>query len=387
MAGKTEELDDVLETGSEESGSDYLSMSDEDFLNAPEPTEVEDSGSDDTDTDADADTASEEEDTAAEDESEQETEDEAESDTEEEEEESKKDTPTPTDEADKEIKAKPEKSDIDYKAAYEQLTSTFKANGRDMQVNSVEEALTLMKMGANYNKKMVGLKPHLKVVKMLENEGLLENQETLSYLIDLHKKNPQAIQKFITESGVDPLTIDPEQKHEYTPSTYTVDDTELELDEVLSSIKDTPSYARTIHTVTNQMDAASKRLLLSQPRSIALINEHMENGIYDRIQSKIEHERTFGKLVGLSDIEAYKQVGDALYKAGAFNDVIKPTTQKDPVVVASTVPTSQPDNKLKDKKRAASPTKTTVTKQKPVDKDFNPLNLSDEEFEKFAATL
>lgn len=101
-------------------------------------------------------------------------------------------------------------SDIDYEAAYKQLTATFRANGKDIQVNSVEDAITLMKMGANYNKKMAGLKPNLRLMKMLENNNLLDESK-LTYLIDLDKKDPEAIKKFIKDSGVDPLDIDTEK--------------------------------------------------------------------------------------------------------------------------------------------------------------------------------
>jgi hypothetical protein len=49
--------------------------------------------------------------------------------------------------------------------------------------------------------------------------------------------------------------------------------------------------------------------------------------------------------------------------------------------VVSTKPMQVQDDKLKDKKRAAAPSKPAVTTQ--VAKDFNPLALSDEEFAKF----
>lgn len=385
------DIDNDDETTVEETdnadNSNYLDMSDEDFLNQEEPTLVQDDSTTTT-----TDVENEEEDTpnvAVEEEV-----DEDDSKEEQVPEATDKDVPA----ADKDkvaataktkvASAEEDTKAVDYKAMYEKLTAPFKANGRDMQVGNVDEAIHLMQMGANYNKKMAGLKPSLKILKMLENEGLLDESK-LTYLIDLDKKNPQAVQKFIQESGVDPLTIDPEQKIEYTPSSqYAVGDQQIELDEVLSNIKDTPSYARTIHAVTNQMDEPSKRLLLSQPRSIALINEHMSNGIYDRIMAQVEKDRVFGHLAGLSDIEAYQKVGDVLHKAGAFNDVVNPTTtHKEPVVVETTVPASQPDNKLKDKKRAASPTKATVAAKAPLPSDFNPLSMSDDEFEKFAATL
>ena len=63
---------------------------------------------------------------------------------------------------------------IDYKAEYERLTQSFKANGKEIAVANVDEAISLMQMGANYNKKMAALKPNLKLLKLLENNKLLD---------------------------------------------------------------------------------------------------------------------------------------------------------------------------------------------------------------------
>lgn len=52
-----------------------------------------------------------------------------------------------------------------------------------MQVNSVDEAIQLMQMGANYTRKMQELQPHRKTLLMLENNGLLDEGK-LSFLID-----------------------------------------------------------------------------------------------------------------------------------------------------------------------------------------------------------
>ena len=87
-----------------------------------------------------------------------------------------------------------------------------------------------MQMGANYNKKMAALKPNLKLLKLLENNGLL-SEEKLSFLIDLDKKNPDAITKLVKDSGLDPLEMDV-SKSDYKPNTYTVHDREVELDSV-----------------------------------------------------------------------------------------------------------------------------------------------------------
>jgi len=265
--------------------------------------------------------------------------------------------------------------ELDYKAEYEKLIAPFRANGKDIQVHNVSDAITLMQQGANYNKKMSGLKPNLKLMKMLENNELLDENK-LSFLIDLNKKNPEAVQKFIKDSGIDPLDIDTEKETEYTPSTYTVDDTEVELDAVLDEIRDTQSFNETIDVISNKWDASSKKVLLKEPKIISVINNHIANGIYGQISGVVENERMLGRLQGLSDLEAYKKVGDAIQSVGGFAGQA-PIQQEGQVPVT---PKAQDDPKLKDRKRAASSTKSAPSKK--VDPNFNPLSMSDEEFEK-----
>ncbi len=132
---------------------------------------------------------------------------------------------------------------FDYEAEYKRLLTPFKANGRDIAVNSVDDAIQLMQMGANYGKKMAGLKPNLKLMKLLENNGLL-SEEKLSYLIDLDKKSPEAISKLVKDSGLDPMDLDTDKASAYKQTTYTVDEREIELDTVLDDIQGTPTIAQ-----------------------------------------------------------------------------------------------------------------------------------------------
>lgn len=286
-----------------------------------------------------------------------------------------------------EAKAEPVEKDasaVDYKAAYEQLMAPFKANNREMKVDSVEEALTLMKMGANYNKKMAALKPNLKLLKMLENHDLLDEGK-LSYLIDLDKKHPAAVQKLMKDSGIDPLEVDLDKTTDYRPNTYTVNDNEMELDNVLEEIKHSKAYATTTDVISNKWDMPSKQVLLSNPSIIKIINDHVETGIYAQITAVVEKERMLGRLTGLSDIEAYKQVGDFLQAQNAFQpkqQVAAPAMKPSPI--ATPKPVKGPtEEELRNRKKAAGSTKASPSKQ--VSMDFNPLALSDEEFEKISS--
>lgn len=283
-----------------------------------------------------------------------------------------------TEESNEETEDKQPETSIDYEAEYKRILSPFKANGKEIQVSSIDDAITLMQMGANYNKKMAGLKPNLKLIKMLENHNLLDENK-LSYLIDLDKKDPNAISKLIKESGVDPLDIDTNEDSNYKPNTYTVDDKQVELDGILEEIRDTNSFNTTIDVISNKWDEASKRVLYDNPNIIKIINEHVNSGIYDQISSVVESEKMLGRLTGMSDIEAYKAVGDALNAQGKFNN---PANQQQ-VSNKSTV-TKKVDPKLKDRKKAASSTKGKPSSSK-VNDNFNPLSMSDEEFEKMAS--
>jgi hypothetical protein len=273
-----------------------------------------------------------------------------------------------------------EDSGIDYKAEYEKLLAPFKANCRDMTVESVEDAKALMQMGANYNKKMAALKPSLKILKLLENNGLL-SEEKLSYLIDLDKKDPAAISKLVKDSGMDPLDMSTDDKVEYTPKKYAVDDAEIELDTVLDELQGTPTYTRTLDVVSNKWDGPSKQVIANSPQILKVINNHMQSGIYDLIQTEVERERMFGRLNGLSDIEAYRQVGDAIQARGGFDHLGRQGQQtQTPPKVITPKPKVAEDDKLKDKRRAASSTKPAGPSKTVA--EFNPLALSDEEFSK-----
>lgn len=264
-------------------------------------------------------------------------------------------------------------STIDYEKSYKDVFQPLKANGKTIQVESPDDARQLMQMGLNYNKKMAALKPNLKVLKMLENNNLL-SEDKINKLIDLEKKNPDAIKQLVKDSGLDPMDIDPEEETNYTPNTYNVDDQEVALSETLNEIKDTEGYSTTLDVVSNKFDDASRKILYENPDIILEINKQVENGIYAQVSEVVEKERMFGRLKGLNDLQAYKAVGDALHEAGKFNK-----TEEKPKGEKVVKPSMSESERRRKKKAAISTGSTSSSKPKT---SFNPLNMSDEDFEK-----
>jgi hypothetical protein len=274
---------------------------------------------------------------------------------------------------------KKDESEVDFKSEYEKLMAPFKANGHEMKANNAEEARRLMQMGANYNKKMAALKPSLKTVKLLDKHGL-NDEGRLNHLIDLTRGDKGAIQKLLKDSGVDPLDLNSDEENEYRPNTYNVDDREIELDSVLESLQDTPTYNQTLDLVSNKWDDASKQIIANNPRVLEVLNDQMANGVYGRVSTEVERLRAFGQLSDVSDIDAYKTVGDRMAEEGKFADMAPKPTQTPEKPAARRAPAKREDPDIKQKKRAASSTRTKPASKQPS--DFNPLGMSDEEFEK-----
>ena len=360
-----------------------LSMSDEDFLNMMPPTfeppaEGLDNSGDNEDTTQEDEPTSLQEETQEEeqleeaDESDEPTEDDLSS-----EESDEDDEDADEQEKDEEVDVEEE---VDYEALHKQLLQPFKANGTEMSVNSVEEAHKLMQMGANYSKKMAALKPNLKLMKMLENNELLDENK-LSLLIDVASGNPEAISQLVRDNEIDPLTLNTSEENKYTPKNHTVGDHQVELDEVISRIQDTDSFSDTMEVVSSKWDESSKRDIASNPNQLEVINAHVSNGIYAKVQAEVDRIKVFGGLQGVSDFDAYKQVGEQLFKAGKITlDGTPPPTEK--IVVPTKPKAKKSDNLRKDKRKAASPVKNSG-KAKEKKFDFNPLAMTDEEFENF----
>ena len=286
------------------------------------------------------------------------------------------------------VEAKGTGTQINYEEEYKKILAPFKANGREIKVESLDDVKALMQMGANYSKKMEALKPNVKMMKMLEDNGFLDEQK-LNYLIDLGKQKPEAIARLIKDSKIEPLEIDLDQADRYSPTRRVVNEQRLLLDDVFEEIKDTPAFVRTVDVVTKELDEPSKKQIYNEPRIINIINTHIDNGIYDIVSKQVKREREFGRLEGLSDLQAYKVVGDAIEAKGGFEHILNPAKANNKANTAvqgksSTIKSgysTSSNEKVKQMKMSASSTKSVPGKSK---EDYNPLALSDEEFLKIA---
>jgi hypothetical protein len=275
----------------------------------------------------------------------------------------------------------------DYEAFYNTVMKPFKANGKMIELRSPDEAVRLMQMGANYGKRLQEIQPHLKTIKMLEKNNLLD-EGALSLLIDIHQKKPEAIKQIIKDSGIDPLDINTEDKTSYTPGNHSVSDAEIVFDNALKDIQSQEGGQETINVIAQTWDQQSKSLLWESPELLAVIQDQRVNGIYDQITAEIDRQKLLGTIPQNTPfIHAYKLAGDSLVETNRLvggDQGQKPTAQttvaepvRTPNVVATRAEAPKPPVANGEKARAASPSKTTPRTATVV---VNPLELSDEEY-------
>jgi len=264
----------------------------------------------------------------------------------------------------------------------------FKANGKEFVPESPDEVIRLAQQGANYVKKMSALKPNLRMMRMLENNGLLD-EEKLTFLIDLNSGNQEAIKKFLKEKSVDPMDIDIDEEPKYQPGNHQVSDTEIAFSNTLQDVMSTEGGPMTVQIIQNQWDDRSKEAVYADPSILPLINEQRRNGIYDRIVNEIDRRRILGTLTdGTPFLEAYRNIGTELHEAGKLipqEQAQAPAPQSQhrrPIASRPGHSRNSASAPNAAAARAASPARTSPKQPKP---EFDPLSMTDEEIMEMAS--
>ena len=280
-----------------------------------------------------------------------------------------------------------------YKSLYEKVMAPFKASGKTIQLKDPEEALELIKKGVDYTRKTMEIAADRKFLVMLE-KNQLKDEAKLSFLIDLANKNPEAITKLITDSGVDPLDIDTSAPSKYSPGNHSVSDDEIRFTETLTEVNSTPEGQQVVQRIFSGWDQASQGHMWKEPEAMRVLLAQKQSGVFDIVEGEVERRRLLGQIPATTSyLDAYRYVGLELGQAGAFNHLPAFQSQvaaaqhpaaNSPIATraASTVAKPAADPTV----RAAAPTRPTARiSSKPTIDDL--ADLSDEEFLKRFPTI
>jgi cell division protein ZapA (FtsZ GTPase activity inhibitor) len=267
---------------------------------------------------------------------------------------------------------------------YKLITKPIKANGKEFNIETPEEAMKLIQMGLNYNSKMTNLKPSRQIIKTLQQHNMLD-EESIGLAVDLMNGNKDAILRLLKDKKINPLELDIEAESSYKPTNKIASEQSVDFDDVIEGIKDSTYYNDTVQTVQG-WDKKSQTMVAADPKLISQLNAQMENGIYKQINGELTKRRAIGdsNLSGLSDLEAYVAVGRLLTQNGSL---VVPKAQEQSS-------TRQTGRKIQPKQNNQANPKTIIQKKaagvprskqpaKPSSgKEINPLSMSDADFDK-----
>lgn len=272
---------------------------------------------------------------------------------------------------------------VDVQEFHAKITAPFKANGKDYQISSPEEAISLMQKGLNYNAKMNGIKDYVSAGRMLEQHELLNKPEELAFLIDLYNKKPEAMAKLIKDSGIDAYELGEDKAEGYKPTPIQAPSENVyQLREIIAANKEDAHFNAMYADVTN-WDDTSQQAILNNPDTLLVLQAHKANGAYDTIMKRVNHAIDVqGSKVPVANL--YFQFGKEIYGngngGGNNNAQATHSTNNTPAKVTKTV-----DPKLAEKRKNLGGLKNTVksksTSQVSTAEEL--YSMSDEEFEQY----
>ena len=202
--------------------------------------------------------------------------------------------------------------DFDYKSAYLNLHKPIKADGKVVSIKGDDELLSLVQKGINYTSKSQKLSEQAKLAQMLENGGV--SKDDLPLLIDLHRRNPTAIQKYLQDAKVDPLDVDFDSPASYVPTSYESDPKEVTFREVVTDISSKTSGSEFIGQVT-KWDEPTKAQIWDEPNLLPILHEQYASGVYTKITEEMNRLKLVGKLEhNIPFLTAYQSVGQAMLR-------------------------------------------------------------------------
>ena len=284
------------------------------------------------------------------------------------------------DKKEKQPKLKPQAEEF-----YNVLTSPIKAGGKEITIRTPEEAVKLIQKGVDYSNKMAQLASARANQEMLKQHGL-DDPQKLSFLIDVSKGKPEAIQKLIQDLDIDPIDIDAYSESTYKPTNYAPSVEEQQIKDRIQRFKqENENGSEVINSLINSNDWDNESLdqVAIDETILPTILAHRNMGVYDMVVNEVARRRLLSQIPsGTRQLDAYNAVLVEMDSQGAFANLnIQGHQQQGSKPIASG-PRVQPKTtsnvaKVTQPKRTRNVAKPTL--------DYS--TMSDEEFLKLPAPV
>ena len=193
------------------------------------------------------------------------------------------------------------------------LTKPFKASGREVVFKDPQDILRLMQQGFDYQKKMAGFKPQKRIIKTLEQHGLLDEAK-LNQLIELSQGKPEAVAQFLKDRNIDTFELpDVEEKpHQY--GNYMVNEQQVEFEEKVNELRGT-SYGNAVLNFVNSLPDQDFTTVFNNQKILDDLSFHAQSGLLDDALNQLAADRAVGKVPSdMTPLDAYNAISGYLYQ-------------------------------------------------------------------------
>ena len=216
----------------------------------------------------------------------------------------------------------------DYKTLYQQIMSPFKANGKSYTPRTVEEARRLMQMGSGYNKKSQELNKQKRIIDSLIKAGI-KSDDDINHLIDIFNGDEAAIKKLIEKNNIDIIQVNESDGSVYKPGKNMESEESQKVFSVFDDLKVRDSWDK-VQNILENIDNESSARLYENPSLIKDIADHVDKGWFDVVQSELDRNNVFGQTSDIPFLDAYREMGEKLMKAGKLPGVSTPKKANSP---------------------------------------------------------
>lgn len=197
-----------------------------------------------------------------------------------------------------------------------QATTTkrkYKANGKEFEFTDqdiFDKFGQVFGQAMDYTKKMQAIAPYRTMISAIEDAKI--SKEDLNLAIEVLKGDKQATAALLKRTGVNALELDTEAVQDYQPKNYGRSETELNIQDVISSISGDPEASTTLSVLNSQWDTASVERFAKEPELIKELHLDIKSGVYAKVAPMAEAMKVFdnGRK---SDLDYYIAAGTKYY--------------------------------------------------------------------------
>lgn len=192
------------------------------------------------------------------------------------------------------------------------VTNTFKANGREVSVDDPKDIIRLMQQGFNYQKKMADLKPQKRILKTLEQHGLLDENK-LNQAIEILAGKPEAIAQFLKDRNIDTFELPDvsEQPHQF--GNYLVNENQVTFEEKIQELQNS-NHGNEVLGLIQRLNNEDFAEVFNNQHIIDDLKFHADSGLMSDALSQLEKDQALGRVpANMSFLNAYNAISNYLY--------------------------------------------------------------------------